>query len=115
MEPVLDVLLLHLLSFVLKAVDFIFDLLFGWTVAKGSEEERAGAGAGAGWPFAEDSEPSRLVTVLRQATYVREFPGNGINAKQVSKFRRFRAFSKQDFFKKYLFFRVDKKVNKRSE
>ena len=89
MEPVFDVLLLHLLSFVLKAVDFIFDFLFGWTVTKGSKEERAGAGAGA-WPFAEDSEPSQLVTVLRQATYVREFPGYGINAKQVSKFRYFR-------------------------
>ena len=111
MEPVLDVLLLHLLSFVLKAVDFIFDLLFGRTVTKGSKKERAGAGA---WPFAEDSEPSRLVTVLRQATYVGEFPGNGINAKQVSKFRHFNAFSKHDFFKN-LIFRVDKKVNKRSE
>ena len=94
MEPVLDVLLLHLLSLVLKAVDFILDFLFGWTVAKGSKKERAEAG----WPFAEDPEPSRLVTVLRQATYVREFPGNGINAKQVSKFRHCHAFSKQDFF-----------------
>ena len=89
MEPVFDLLLLHLLSLVLKAVDFILDFLFGRTVTKGSRQERAEAG----WPFAEDPEPSRLVTVLRQATYVREFPGNGINAKQVSKFRYFRLFN----------------------